>query len=136
MYGLDINPRAVKMSWINLYLNALDDKGQPIYDGEKKTLLDRVEFHESDLLSYCRDNDIQLERIVGCIPQVLSTITIKSVRVGQILCLNRLQDIILDRLLCQLVFLKIHVMQIIILNQFFLCCSCRFLTQIQMQCLR
>ncbi|CAB4298155.1 unnamed protein product [Prunus armeniaca] len=72
VYGLDINPRAVKMSWINLYLNALDEKGQPIYDAEKKTLLDRVEFHESDLLSYCRANDIQLERIVGCIPQILN----------------------------------------------------------------
>ncbi|KAM1385991.1 hypothetical protein PS2_032092 [Malus domestica] len=53
------------MSWINLYLNALDEKGQPIYDAEKKSLLDMVEFHESDLLSYCRDNDIQLERIVA-----------------------------------------------------------------------
>lgn len=62
----------MKISWINLYLNALDEKGQPIYDEEKKTLLDRVEFHESDLLSYCRDHDIQLERIVGCIPQVCS----------------------------------------------------------------
>ncbi|KAL5786914.1 hypothetical protein ACOSP7_003863 [Xanthoceras sorbifolium] len=72
VYGLDINPRAIKISWINLYLNALDDKGQPIYDEEKKTLLDRVEFYESDLLSYCRDNDIQLERIVGCIPQILN----------------------------------------------------------------
>lgn len=72
VYGLDINPRAVKISWINLYLNALDEKGQPIYDGEKKTLLDRVEFHESDLLGYCRDHDIQLERIVGCIPQILN----------------------------------------------------------------
>ncbi|KAJ7967922.1 methionine S-methyltransferase [Quillaja saponaria] len=72
VYGLDINPRAVKVSWINLYLNALDEKGQLIYDSEKKTLLDRVEFHESDLLSYCRDNDIQLERIVGCIPQILN----------------------------------------------------------------
>lgn len=70
MYGLDINPRAVKISWINLYLNALDDNGLPVYDDEKKTLLDRVEFYESDLLSYCRDNKIQLERIVGCIPQV------------------------------------------------------------------
>ena len=70
MYGLDINPRAVKISWINLYLNALDENGQPIYDAEKKTLLDRVEFHESDLLAYCRDNNIMLERIVGCIPQV------------------------------------------------------------------
>ncbi|KAI4298896.1 hypothetical protein L6164_032409 [Bauhinia variegata] len=72
VYGLDINPRAVKVSWINLYLNALDEKGQPIYDEEKKTLLDRVEFHESDLLSYCRDHEIQLDRIVGCIPQILN----------------------------------------------------------------
>lgn len=52
-------------------MNALDEKGHPIYDEEKKTLLDRVEFHESDLLSYCRDNQIELERIVGCIPQVM-----------------------------------------------------------------
>ncbi|XVE91289.1 hypothetical protein DITRI_Ditri20bG0141500 [Diplodiscus trichospermus] len=72
VYGLDINPRAVKVSWINLYMNAFDEKGQPVYDGEKKTLLDRVEFHESDLLSYCRERDIQLERIVGCIPQILN----------------------------------------------------------------
>ena len=72
VYGLDINPRAVKISWINLYMNAFDGQGQPVYDEEKKTLLDRVEFHESDLLSYCRERDIQLERIVGCIPQVLS----------------------------------------------------------------
>ncbi|KAL8129066.1 hypothetical protein V2J09_018221, partial [Rumex salicifolius] len=72
VYGLDINPRAIKISWINLYLNALDENGQPIYDGENKTLLDRVEFHESDLLAYCRDNKIKLERIVGCIPQILN----------------------------------------------------------------
>ncbi|CAN8253575.1 unnamed protein product [Cochlearia groenlandica] len=72
VYGLDINPRAVKISWINLYLNALDDNGLPVFDDEKKTLLDRVEFYESDLLSYCRDNKIQLERIVGCIPQILN----------------------------------------------------------------
>ncbi|KAL3538467.1 hypothetical protein ACH5RR_001833 [Cinchona calisaya] len=72
VYGLDINPRAIKVSWINLYLNALDDNGEPIYDSEKKTLLDRVEFHESDLLSYCKDHKIELERIVGCIPQILN----------------------------------------------------------------
>ncbi|KAB2025360.1 hypothetical protein ES319_D06G143000v1 [Gossypium barbadense] len=72
VYGLDINPRAVKVSCINLYMNAFDEKGQPIYDAEKKTLLDRVEFHESDLLSYCREHDIKLERIVGCIPQILN----------------------------------------------------------------
>lgn len=72
VYGLDINPRAVKVSWINLYLNALDDNGEPIYDEENKTLLDRVEFYESDLLSYCKDHKIELERIVGCIPQILN----------------------------------------------------------------
>ncbi|KAA8545393.1 hypothetical protein F0562_020177 [Nyssa sinensis] len=54
VYGLDINPRAVKVSRINLYLNVLDENGQPIYDGEKKTLLDRVEFYESDLLGKCK----------------------------------------------------------------------------------
>ncbi|CAL9147680.1 unnamed protein product [Musa hybrid cultivar] len=72
VYGLDINPRAIKVSWINLFLNALDANGTPVYDGEGKTLLDRVEFHESDLLAYCRKNNIQLERIVGCIPQILN----------------------------------------------------------------
>ncbi|CAM0958741.1 unnamed protein product [Alopecurus aequalis] len=72
VYGLDINPRAIKIAWINLYLNALDDDGLPIYDSEGKTLLDRVEFYESDLLSYCRDNKIELDRIVGCIPQILN----------------------------------------------------------------
>ncbi|KAK4788771.1 hypothetical protein SAY86_020090 [Trapa natans] len=72
VYGLDINPRAVKISWINLYMNALDEDGQPIYDGEGKSLLDRVEFHESDLLGYCRVHNIKLERIVGCIPQILN----------------------------------------------------------------
>ena len=74
VYGLDINPRAVKISWINLYLNALDENGEPVYDHDKKTLLDRVEFYESDLLSYCKDNHIELERIVGCIPQVFQSI--------------------------------------------------------------
>ncbi|KAL4184199.1 hypothetical protein AMTRI_Chr11g158820 [Amborella trichopoda] len=72
VYGLDINPRAIKVAWINLYLNALDENGLPIYDQDKKTLLDRVEFHESDLLAYCRDHSIILDRIVGCIPQILN----------------------------------------------------------------
>ncbi|KAE8797653.1 methionine S-methyltransferase [Hordeum vulgare] len=72
VYGLDINPRVIKIAWINLYLNALDDDGLPIYDEEGKTLLDKVEFHESDLLAYCRDNKIELDHIVGCIPQFLN----------------------------------------------------------------
>lgn len=72
VYGLDINPRAIKVAWINLYLNALTPDGEPVIDREGKTLLDRVEFYESDLLAYIRDNNIRLDRVVGCIPQVLS----------------------------------------------------------------
>ncbi|XP_047086192.1 methionine S-methyltransferase-like [Lolium rigidum] len=72
VYGLDVDPRVIKIAWINLYLNALDDDGLPIYDGEGKTLLDRVEFHESDLLAYCRNNKTELDCIVGCIPQILN----------------------------------------------------------------
>lgn len=72
VYGLDINPRAIKVAWINLYLNALTPDGAPVVDREGKTLLDRVEFYESDLLAYIRDSGKKLDRVVGCIPQVLS----------------------------------------------------------------
>lgn len=72
VYGLDINPRAIKAAWINLYLNAFSEDGDPIVDHEGRTLLDRVEFHESDLLAYCRTHNISLDRIVGCIPQILN----------------------------------------------------------------
>eukprot|EP00850_Spirogloea_muscicola_P006228 SM000029S10523 [mRNA] locus=s29:641097:647685:+ [translate_table: standard] len=72
VYGLDINPRAIKVAWINLYLNGLSPEGNPVVDAEGMTMLDRVEFHESDLLAHCRDHHISLDRVVGCIPQVLS----------------------------------------------------------------
>ncbi|KAE8774848.1 Methionine S-methyltransferase [Hordeum vulgare] len=42
IYAMDINPRAIKIAWINLYLNALDDDGLPIYDAEGKTLLECI----------------------------------------------------------------------------------------------
>ena len=72
IYGIDLNPRAVVCSQLNLYLNALDEDGQPILDSEQKTLIDRVRFAESDLLEYFTDYDHPLDRIVGCIPQVLN----------------------------------------------------------------
>jgi methionine S-methyltransferase len=72
LYGLDINPRAITCARINLLLNALDKSGTPIIDSEGKSLLDRVEFHCSDLLGYAIDKKIQLDRVIGCIPQVLS----------------------------------------------------------------
>ncbi|MEY4065315.1 MAG: hypothetical protein RIR26_1523 [Pseudomonadota bacterium] len=72
LIGLDINPRAITCAKLNLLLNALDDSGAPLVDAEGKTLLERVEFHTSDLLSYPIKNGISLDRIIGCIPQVLS----------------------------------------------------------------
>lgn len=72
IYGLDINPKAILCSNINLYLNALDKNGEIKYDREGKSLLDRVQFHTSDLLQFCLDQKIVLDRILGCIPQVLS----------------------------------------------------------------
>jgi len=72
VYGVDINPRAILCSKINLYLNALNEDGTPFFDDEQLTLLDRVTFAESDLLSYFFTNRTSIDRIIGCIPQVLS----------------------------------------------------------------
>jgi methionine S-methyltransferase len=70
--GLDINPRAITCARLNLLLNALDDSGTPKIDHEGKSLMDRVEFHVSDLLGYPIERSLLLDRIIGCIPQVLS----------------------------------------------------------------
>lgn len=72
IFGLDINPRAITCARINLLINALDDSGELIVDFEGKSLIDRVEFHQSDLLAYIIENNLNLDRIIGCIPQVLS----------------------------------------------------------------
>lgn len=71
VYGLDINPKAVTCARINVYLNALDSKGNPLRDVHGKTLLDRVEFHLSDLLAWIRQQGLEPDRVIGCIPQVL-----------------------------------------------------------------
>ncbi len=70
--GLDINPRAIIASKINLYLNALDEQGELILDDDGKSLLDKVDFYESDLLAYFGHQTAVFDTIVGCIPQVLS----------------------------------------------------------------
>ncbi|MES2615364.1 MAG: aminotransferase class I/II-fold pyridoxal phosphate-dependent enzyme [Bdellovibrionota bacterium] len=72
IYGFDINPRAIVCAKINLYLNAMNEQGNIIRDSQGKTLLDKVQFHVSDLLGYCLENKIYLDKIIGCIPQVLS----------------------------------------------------------------
>jgi len=71
VYALDINPRAVTCARLNLYLNGLDDDGEEVLDASGRSLLDRVEVAQSDLLAWCRQRDLRLDRVVGCIPQVL-----------------------------------------------------------------
>ena len=72
IYGLDINPRAILCSKLNLFLNGWNSKGEPTWTHEGRVLSDVVEFHTSDLLQHCRDRKIYLDRIIGCIPQVLN----------------------------------------------------------------
>jgi methionine S-methyltransferase len=72
IYGVDLNPRAVVCSQLNLYLNAFDDLGEPIFDREGQILLDRVKFAESNLLEYFKSFAQPLDRVIGCIPQVLN----------------------------------------------------------------
>lgn len=68
--GLDINPKAIVCAKINLFLNAMTDDGQLQFDHLGKSLIDRVEFHVSDLLSHCFKNNLFLDKVIGCIPQV------------------------------------------------------------------
>ncbi|RDB37016.1 MAG: aminotransferase class I/II-fold pyridoxal phosphate-dependent enzyme [Spirobacillus cienkowskii] len=72
IYGLDINPKAIICAKINLFLNALDNKGNTLIDSEGKSILDRVQFHYSDLLEYCLTHKVKLDKVIGCIPQVLA----------------------------------------------------------------
>jgi methionine S-methyltransferase len=70
--GLDLNPRAVVCAKLNLYLNALSVSGDPLLNAEGLSLLDRVDFQTSDLLSAFKGAPAQVDRIIGCIPQVLN----------------------------------------------------------------
>lgn len=69
--GLDINPRAVLSARLNVYLNATAPDGSLLLDEGGRSLLDRVEFHVSDVLTWCRRQRLLLDRVIGCIPQVL-----------------------------------------------------------------
>ncbi len=70
--GLDINPRAIVCSKLNLYLNAFHADGSPRWSSDGSTLLDRVQFHVSDLLEVPRKKGWLVDRVIGCIPQVLN----------------------------------------------------------------
>lgn len=72
IYGVDLNPRAIVAAKINLYINGLTPEGEPIVGTDGISLLDRVEFAESDLLSFFRLHKIYLDCLLACIPQVLS----------------------------------------------------------------
>ena len=73
IYGLDINPRAVLSAKLNLYINSIDTNGEFILDKGGVSLIDKVEFHESDLLEYFNtENPAHFDAILGCIPQVLA----------------------------------------------------------------
>lgn len=73
IFGLDINPRAILSSKINLYLNAYDDQNALIRFSDGRSLLEAVEFKVSDLLScFYTDRQSDFDVIIGCIPQVLA----------------------------------------------------------------
>ena len=72
IYGLDINPKAIIASKINLFINSIDANGNLILDDKGKSLLDKVSFHESDLLGHFKGQTAVFDSIVGCIPQVLN----------------------------------------------------------------
>ncbi len=72
IYGVDINPKAVTCARLNLFLNAFDEEGEPVPLSDGRSLLDVVEFHESNLLHYFDNKDIEFDKIIGCIPQVLN----------------------------------------------------------------
>ncbi len=73
IYGLDINPKAILCSKLNLYLNAYDMNGDLITLVDGFTLLDKVDFKVSDLLSCFYENKSPVfDVIIGCIPQVLA----------------------------------------------------------------
>lgn len=73
IYGFDINPKAILCSKLNLYINSFDSDGTLILEEDGKSLLSKVQFEVSDLLSYCFENKINdFDTIIGCIPQVLA----------------------------------------------------------------
>jgi methionine S-methyltransferase len=72
IYGVDINPKAIVLSKLNLYLNALDSDGSAKTLKNGDYLIDKVIFSESNLLNFFEEEKISLDLITGCIPQVLS----------------------------------------------------------------
>lgn len=72
MVGLDINPKAISCSKLNLYLNGLNDEGDLVLLDNQVSLLDILSYQESDLLNVFVDKPHYFDKIIGCIPQVLN----------------------------------------------------------------
>ncbi|TQV74723.1 aminotransferase class I/II-fold pyridoxal phosphate-dependent enzyme [Aliikangiella marina] len=73
IFGLDINPKAIVCAKLNLFLNAYDQHGNQMLVADGSALIDRVKFYESNLFSHFEGDDkVELDRIIGCIPQVLN----------------------------------------------------------------
>jgi len=71
--GLDINPKAIVCARLNLYLNAFHSDGTAKRLANGLDLVDCVSFYESNLFSHFEAQAaVQLDRIIGCIPQVLN----------------------------------------------------------------
>ncbi len=70
--GLDINPKAITCARLNVYLNAFDESGELKILSNGQSLLDVVTFHESNLFSHFENQDLIVDKIIGCIPQVLN----------------------------------------------------------------
>jgi len=72
IYGLDINPRAIICAKLNLAFNSFESDEKAVKTYSEKNLWESVLFEESDLLSFIRNKEIFLDKVIGCIPQVLS----------------------------------------------------------------
>ncbi|CAF4575664.1 unnamed protein product, partial [Rotaria sp. Silwood2] len=91
VFGLDINPRAIICSKINLYLNVLDGQADDVKDKlNEENLIDKIEFYESDLLGYfINKQSFYFDVIFGCIPQVLHP---ENFVVNEIINENQIDD--------------------------------------------
>jgi methionine S-methyltransferase len=78
--GLDINPRAITCAKINAYLNFFNGLGHPLEANDGQLLIDKVEFLESDLLGAVLNSGKSIDRVIGCIPQVLNPDPEKTLR--------------------------------------------------------
>ena len=72
IYGLDINPRAIICAKLNLAFNSFEQDGKAAKTYSGKNLWESVLFEESGLLSLIIKKEIFLDKVIGCIPQVLS----------------------------------------------------------------